>query len=116
MSVAQVRELKAVLDACPSLKPAQAEQGLPWRSPPTIERVSESRRGIPAFVRFGCEPYAHGRDLEPERVEHAQLGITWQVTAILDRWQHPGHAEEPLGQSALTNWWLLKVAGRPPSR
>jgi hypothetical protein len=79
---------------------------------PTIEQVSEPRLGIPARVMFAHAP--PGRGLEPERVEHGQLGITWDVTGILDCWQHPGRAEQSLGRPTLAKWWLLKVCGPLP--
>ena len=55
-----------------------------------------------------------GRGLQPERVEHLQFDITWDVTGILDHWQHPGRAEQWLGKATLTKWWLLKVSGPLP--
>ena len=76
--------------------------------------MSEPRFGISAQVRFDHPP--SGRGLEPKRVEHLQLGITWDVTEILDSWQHPRPPEETLGQPTLTKWWLLKVSGPLPGR
>ena len=37
------------------------------------------------------------------------------MTGLLDRWQHPGRAEDTLGKATLT-WWLLKVSGPLPGR
>jgi hypothetical protein len=75
--------------------------------------VSGSRLGIPARVSFDHAP--PGRGLEPRRVEHLQFGITWDVTGILDRWAHPGRAEDTLGKATLIKWWLLKSPGRCPA-
>jgi hypothetical protein len=77
--------------------------------------VSEPRLGIPAPITFAYPP-DRGRDLEPTRVEHLQFGITWDVTAILDRWAHPGRAEDTLGKPVLIKWWQLKVCGPLPGR
>ena len=76
--------------------------------------MSEFRLGIPARVMFAHAP--SGRELVPERVEHLQFGITWDVTGILDSWQHPGRAEDTLGKPVLIKWWLLKVSGPLPGR
>lgn len=38
------------------------------------------------------------------------------MTGILDYWQHPGRAEQTLGQATLTKWWLLEVYGPLPGR
>jgi hypothetical protein len=76
--------------------------------------VSEPSRGIPARISFDHPPSGGG--LEPRRVEHLQFGITWDVTGILDRWAHPGRAEETLGKATLIKWWLLKVSGPLPGR
>ena len=67
-----------------------------------------------ARVTFDHPP--SGRGLEPRRVEHLQFGITWDVTGILDRWAHPGRAEDTIGKPALIKWWLLKVSGPLPGR
>jgi hypothetical protein len=75
--------------------------------------VSEPPLGVPARIAFN-HPY--GRDLEPRRVEHLQFGITWDVTAILDHWAHPGSAKDTLGKAILINWWLLRVSGPLPGR
>jgi len=71
--------------------------------------VSEPSRGVIARVSFNHPP--SGRGLEPKRVEHLQFGITWDVTEILDRWAHPGRAEDTTGKATLIKWWLLKVSG-----
>lgn len=76
--------------------------------------MSESSRGVIARVRFNHPP--SGRGQEPNRVEHLQLGITWRVTEILDRWERPGRAEDMLGKPDLIKWWLLKVSGPLPGR
>ena len=76
--------------------------------------MSEPSRGIPARISFDHPP--SGRGLESRRVEHLQFGITWDVTAILDRWAHPGRAEDTAGKPDLINWWLLKVSGPLPGR
>ena len=76
--------------------------------------MSERRLGIPARVTFNHLP--PGRGLEPRRVEHLQFGITWDVTAILDPWAHPGRAEDTLGKAILIKWWRLKVSGPLPGR
>jgi hypothetical protein len=76
--------------------------------------VTESPRGIIARVSFNHPP--SGRGLEPKRVEHLQLGLSWYVTGILDHWQHPGRAEDTLGKPDLIKWWLLKVSGPLPGR
>jgi hypothetical protein len=78
--------------------------------------VSEPSRGVIARVRFDRAPPARGSGLEPVQVEHLQFGITWDVTGILDRWAHPGRAEETLGKATLIKWWLLKVSGPLPGR
>src|SRR5947207_14654324 len=44
------------------------------------------------------------------------VGITWDVTEILDRWAHPGRAEDTLGKPVLIKWWLLNVSGPLPGR
>ncbi len=62
--------------------------------------MSDHRPGVPAWVTFDYTQPA-SRGLEPRRVEHLQFGITWDVTGILDRWQHPGLAEETLGKPTL---------------
>jgi hypothetical protein len=56
------------------------------------------------------------RSLEPKRVEHLQFGITWDVTEILDHWEHPKHAKDTLGKAILIKWWLLRVSGPLPGR
>ena len=76
--------------------------------------MSDHRLGVPARVSFGHAPPARG--LEPRQVEYLQFGITWDVTGILDRWAHPGRAEDTLGKAALIRWWLLKVSGPLPGR
>jgi hypothetical protein len=76
--------------------------------------VSEPSRGVIARVRFNHP--SSGRGLEPRRVEHLQLGITWDVTEILDRWEHPGSPEQTPGKPGLVKWWLLKVSGPLPGR
>jgi hypothetical protein len=38
------------------------------------------------------------------------------VTEILDRWAHPGRAEDTLGKAILVQWWLLRVCGPLPGR
>jgi hypothetical protein len=79
--------------------------------------VSEPSRGVIARVRFNHA--RDGRGPEPKGVEHLQLGLSWRVTEILDRWERPGSPEQMLGKPDLIKWWLLKVAGplpgRPPS-
>jgi len=75
--------------------------------------VSEPRLGIPAHITFD-HPY--GRDTGPRQVEHLQFGINWDVTAIVDRWAHPGRAEDTLGKAILVKWWLLRVRGPLPGR
>ena len=68
----------------------------------TYDRTCErSRSWRPGHIAFGYGPPA-GPGLRPVRVEHAQLGITWDVTGILDSWQHPGRVEQTLGQATLT--------------
>jgi len=81
-----------------------------------IERVNDRAAGVPARVAFNPAPPARGSGLEPERVEHLQLGITWRVTEILDRWQHPGRVQETWGRATVAKWWLLKVSGPLPGR
>jgi hypothetical protein len=72
----------------------------------------ERRLGIPGRLAFN-HPY--GRCLEPTQVEHLQFGITWDVTEILDRWAHPGRAEDTTGKAVLIKWRLLKVSGPLPA-
>ena len=72
----------------------------------TIERISESSRGVIARVRFNHPP--SGRGLEPRRVEHLQLGLTWRVTEILDRWDRPGRPEK------MQRWTQLSTNGSSP--
>jgi hypothetical protein len=38
------------------------------------------------------------------------------VTEILDRWAHPGRAEDTIGKPVLIKWRLLKVSGPLPGR
>jgi hypothetical protein len=38
------------------------------------------------------------------------------VTGILDRWAHPGRAEDTIGKAILIKWWLLRVRGPLPGR
>ena len=77
--------------------------------------MSEPSRGVIARVSFNHPPSGCG--LESKRVaEHLQLGISWYVTEILDRWAHPGRAEDTLGKATLIKWWLLKVSGPLPGR
>jgi hypothetical protein len=75
--------------------------------------VSDRNLGVPGWVTFD-HPYR--RDLEPRRVEHLQFGVTWDVTEILDSWQHHRPPEETLGKATLTKWWLLRVTGPLPGR
>ena len=100
----------------PSMSPTSMVS--PSRTTPkrdeTTERVSERRLGILGRITFDDVPPARG--LEPKRVEHLQFGITWDVTGILDRWAHPGRAEDTAGKAALIKWWLLKVSGPLPDR
>jgi hypothetical protein len=77
--------------------------------------VSEARLGIPAHIT-SAYPRDRGQDLEPRQVEHLQFGITWDVTAILDHWAHPGRAEDTIGKAILIQWWLLRVRGPLPGR
>jgi hypothetical protein len=85
-----------------------------------LEQVRDPSRGIPAFVTFGHVPPALGRGLQPEQVEHAQLGITWDVTDILDYWQHPrarrvdSRAGDPHEMVAAEG--LRPLPGRPAER
>ena len=76
--------------------------------------MSGPDRSVLARISFNHAP--SGRSLEPKQVEHLQLGITWDVTGILDRWQHPGRAEDTIGKATLIKWWLLKVSGPLPGR
>ena len=71
--------------------------------------MSEPRHGAIVRVSFNHPP--SGRGPEPKRVEHLQLGISWHVTELLDRWEHPGSPEQTLGKQDLVKWWLLKVSG-----
>jgi hypothetical protein len=103
----------------------QVQRGLPGgvaaagdeHGPPAHGRGLAGRgavEDVPARVTFDYAPPARG--LEPKRVEHLQSGITWDVTGILDRWAHPGRAEDTLGKAILIKWWLLRVCGRLPRR
>jgi hypothetical protein len=65
--------------------------------------VSKTRLGILAHTTVDYPP-GRGRDLQPKRIEHVQFGITRDVTAILDRWHHPGRAEDTLGKPGLIKW------------
>jgi hypothetical protein len=76
--------------------------------------VSEPSRGVIARVRFNHA--RDGRGPEPKGVEHLQLGLSWRVTEILDRWERPGSPEQMLGKPDLIKWWLLKVSGPLPGR
>jgi hypothetical protein len=76
--------------------------------------VSEPRLGVPAHATFAYPP-GHGRDLEPRRIEHLPFGITRDVTAILDRRAHPGHAKDTLGRAILINGGCCASAGRCPA-
>jgi len=76
--------------------------------------VSEPSRGVIARVTFNHPP--SGRGLEPRQVEHLQLGLSWRVTEILDRWEHPGRPEDMIGKPDLIKCWLLKVSGPLPGR
>ena len=76
--------------------------------------MSEPSRGVIARVRFNHP--SSGRGLEPNRVKHLQLGITWRVTETLDYWERPGSPEQTLGKPDMIKWWLLKVSGPLPGR
>jgi hypothetical protein len=52
----------------------------------------------------------------PRASSISSLGLTWYVTEILDRWEHPGNPWQTLGKPDLIKWWLLKVSGPLPDR
>ena len=68
--------------------------------------MSEPSRGVPPS----------GRASSQGESSTLQFGITWDVTAILERWAHPGRAEDTPGKATLIRWWLLKVCGPLPGR
>jgi hypothetical protein len=82
---------------------------------PTIEQVSEDASGVRALVTFGHAPLAQGWGLEPQRVQHAGLGLSWLVTEVLDSWEAEDYVEMR-GQPDVTRWWRLKVYGPLPGK
>lgn len=76
--------------------------------------MNEPSRSVIARVSFNHQP--SGRGLEPRRVEHLQLGLSWRVIEILDHWKHPGRVQDTLGKPDLIKWWLLRVSGPLPGR
>jgi hypothetical protein len=83
------------------LAPSKSQTGMRRTGERTHSRCHRPGQAPLCAVRQG---------LEPKLVEHLQFGITWDVTGILDRWEHPGSPEQTLGKPVLTKWWQLKVS------
>jgi uncharacterized protein YjbI with pentapeptide repeats len=88
-----------------------------WSSPPEFPWTDTPPPGVslprppqpkPADITFDYPP---GREPEPKQVQ--VLGVTYDVTEILDSWENPRRPEETLGQADLTKWWLLRVCAPP---
>jgi hypothetical protein len=67
-----------------------------------------------SWHKYGCQGHCIFWIRQDQDRDFARYVITWDVTEILDRWAHPGCAEETLEKATLIKWWPLKVSGPRP--